>query len=136
MAIYGIGAKYSGTVDVAKDFIKQGRACIGWSLEEGKTLFRVMSQIKVGDIMYIKSKGTRTGLRIKAIGIVESSEIEEVKNLGFGIRVKWLVTELPQKEFGNDKYNVRCNTIYEEYNEEIQQYIVNMIFQQVNKQAL
>lgn len=134
MAIFGLGSYYRGK-DVTKKFIEHGIACIGWDENDAPTLFNVMKTIQVGDIIYLKSYPIRSGLRIKAIGIVNSTKAidEKLKNdFGRGIHVQWLVSDLPVTEFSKDKYNVRRNTLYEEYSEEIQQYVINMIFQHFN----
>ncbi|MBR5433616.1 MAG: hypothetical protein IK117_04195 [Bacteroidales bacterium] len=126
MAVFGLGSNYEGT-DMTEKFVKNKVACIGYEPDETPTLYNVFKSIKVGDIVYLKSKSPNSGLKIKAVGIATSTTLKSYKNLGYGIHVNWIVETLPLKDFKDDKYNVRCNTIYEEYNDEIIQFLVSLI---------
>ena len=130
MAIFGIGAYYRK--DVSSDFLSRGIACIGWSIEDAPTLHNILEQLRVGDIIYMKSNSPKVGLVIKAVGIVTSNKLRGYKNLGKGVKVRWLwsgklkLGKIPEL---NDKYNVRNNSIYEEFNIFIQTRILELFFE-------
>ncbi|HDD44901.1 MAG TPA: hypothetical protein ENG63_08600 [Candidatus Desulfofervidus auxilii] len=131
MAIYGIGADWSGENKV-DEFVRDEKACIGWWIDDAPSLYKILKQMKIGDIIYVKSSPPGR-LIIKAIGFVTNDEPfsydEEAKEHGIYncIKVKWIW--LGEEDLGkiDDKYNVRNNTIYEEFNPEIQTKIVKMI---------
>ena len=126
MAVFGLGSNYEGT-DMTEKFVKNKVACIGYEPDETPTLYNVFKSIKVGDIVYLKSKSPNSGLKIKAVGIATSTTLKSYKNLGYGSGVNRIVDTLPLKELKDDKYNVGCNNIYEEYNDEIIQFLVSLI---------
>lgn len=132
MAIFGIGAFYSS--DVSKYFIDNSMAYVGWSKDEAPSLYEILRIIKLGDIIYIKSAPPGSGLRVKAVGIVVDNETTENKVYGTGIKVKWLWTGPEILINIDDKYNVRNNTLYEEYNKIIQTKILDLIFQNFKRQ--
>lgn len=127
MAIYGIGAYYEGTTDVSEDFIEKELACIGWSESDAPSLYQVLKYIKVGDIVYIKSAPIGLGLKVKGVGIVIDNKFIEDDDLGTGVKVKWLWTGNESLGEISDKYNVRNNTLYEEFNKTIQLKILSLI---------
>ncbi len=130
MAIYGIGSYYEGTTDVSAQFISRGAACVGWDQEAAPALHALLRHVKTGDILYIKSFPPGRKLTVKAIGIVKEDEIRSVPNLGQGIPVKWLWKGPPQSWLltKEERYNVRANTLYEEYSQEIQPRILKLLF--------
>lgn len=127
MAIYGIGATYDNE-DVSQDFIDNNMACIGWSIDDAPSLYEILRGMKIGDIIYIKSAPIGQDIRVKGVGIITNNEIIETPELGSGVTVKWLWSGTEYLSKINDKYNVRNNTLYEEYNKEIQAIIINLIF--------
>jgi len=56
MTVYGIGAYHGDDKDVSKTFLSEEAACIGWSEKEAPALHRILKHIRIGDIIYIKSK--------------------------------------------------------------------------------
>jgi hypothetical protein len=136
MAIYGIGCDYDGNY-VGDQFYQKKVACIGWPLKDNKDyLFGLMDEIKIGDIVVLKSFFQRKGkqvIRIKAIGIVSNNNRVRVKNLGYGVKVQWLKyndENLHEFEFDNDKFDggvQRRTTIYREYNSEICKRIIRLL---------
>lgn len=126
MAIFGIGASYE--YDVSEDFIKNEVACIGWDQADATALYEILRFLKLGDIIYIKSAPIGKGLRVKAIGIVKDNTLQNIPNLGTGVSVKWIWTGHENVGKINDKYNVRNNTLYEEFNREVQQKILDLLF--------
>jgi len=136
MAIYGIGADWSGKSKV-NEFVRDEKACIGWWIDDAPSLYKILRQIKIGDIIYIKSSPPGR-LIIKAIGFViddepfsynEKTEEHGIYNC---IKVKWIWRGKEDLEKINDKYNVRNNTIYEELNPKIQTKIINMILDKIH----
>lgn len=126
MAIYGIGAYYDE--DMTSVFLKKEVACVGWEEDDAPTLHKIMSHIKIGDIVYIKKYPPNEGLTIKAIGIVADDKVTFIKDVGEAcLKVKWIWKG--NELIGNidDKYNVRQNTLYEEYNPTIQKKIVDLL---------
>jgi len=124
MALYGIGAYYKESV--YQDFIDNDCVCIGWKIKTAPSLFSILTTIEVTDLVYIKSY--RHGLCIKAIGIVIDSNLIDFKELGKGVKVKWLwqgKEKIPKSYL--DKYNVYSNTIYKEYNEKIKAKIISLL---------
>jgi len=127
MAVYGIGAYWDGTEDVSEEFIHNGIACIGWDISDAPTLFQVMKFIKNGDIIYIKAAPPGQFI-IKAVGIVINNEIQPRENMGSCIQVNWLWSGNEHLNI-SDKYNVRNNTLYEEFNLEVQTWAIDHIIQ-------
>jgi len=126
MAIFGIGAYYDE--DVTSIFLEKEVACVGWEEENSPTLHRIMAHIKMGDIIYIKKYPPNEGLTIKAIGIVADDKVTFIRDVGEAcLKVKWIWKG--NELLGNidDKYNVRQNTLYEEYNLTIQKKIVDLL---------
>lgn len=131
MATYGFGANYSGT-DMTENFITNGVVCIGWSKREAPTSHIILREIKIGDIVYLKSNQPGGYPTIKAIGVVTSNRVRKYEELGDGIKVKWVVTELNKYMSKCDKrYNIRANTIYEEKDDKLIRYVVKQLLKQV-----
>ena len=78
MAIYGIGAMYDCTYDKKMDFIKNNCVCIGYGLQDAPALHKMLSKVKIGDFIYIKSLTGQSSkaLIIKAVGIVTDDRVE------------------------------------------------------------
>lgn len=130
MAIFGIGATY-GNNDVSQNFIDNNIVCLGWDISEAPALHEILRYLKVGDIIYIKTAPIGKGIRIKAVGIVTDNRLQKIDNLGTGVAVQWIWNGY--KNIGTivDKYNVRNNTIYEEFNKYVQNHVLNLIFQKM-----
>lgn len=133
MAVWGIGAYYKGTdsADKSNDFIKDGCAYIGWDETEASALYRMFDSIKAGDLIYIKSFVPKTKqLNIKAVGIVVNTEKRNSNSLGTGISVRWkqefipITIEITPQIYRNNVFN---NTLFEEFNEEIIQKLVDSL---------
>ena len=116
MSIYGFGASYGGTHDVAPYFLQLGVACSGWELSTAPTattaphdgeapfIEATLRSVRVGDIAFIKSFSPGAGLRIKGVGLVTDSRPHEIDvaagypvgqiwpgetRLGTGVKVRW-----------------------------------------------
>ena len=124
MAIFGIGA-YHNDEDVSGDFIENQVACIGWSIDDAPSLHHMLGTLKIGDLIYIKSAPIGK-LRIKAVGIIINNEIKTVDKLGKGLTVNWTWRGVEKFDI-SDKYNVRNNSLYEEFNSEIQKFVIEKI---------
>ena len=123
MAVWGIGAYYTGETpeDKTQDFIDNECACIGWDKRNAPSLYKMLSSIIPGDIIYIKSFALRNKtLHIKAVGIVSETNVSDLKN---GVKVKWKQNFIGIQPFTitPERYrnNVYGNTLYEEYDPEI-----------------
>jgi hypothetical protein len=139
MAIYGIGAIWDD--DKLSEFIRDGKACVGWWPDDSSALYHILKGVKTGDLIYIKSSPPGS-LYIKAVGMVtddnsysydNNAASSGVKNC---IKVKWMWTGQEVIEIKNtssrdkgDPYvcGVYRLTLYEEHNEIIQQKILSLI---------
>lgn len=128
MAIFGIGATYDNE-DVSQDFINNNVACVGWSIDDAPALHEILRCLKVGDIVYIKTAPIGQGIRVKAVGIVTDNTLQQIEDLGTGVSVRWIWNGYENIGVIDDKYNVRNNTLYEEFNKEVQTFVLNLIFQ-------
>lgn len=126
MAIFGFGATYNNE-DVHEAFVEAGVACVGWTRDEAPPLHNLLRHIKAGDIAYLKSFSPNIGLTIKAVGVVLEGTAQEYGELGWGVTVRW--TWQGEERIGRleDKYPVRTITLYEEYNPEIQQRVIDLL---------
>ena len=129
MAIYGIGATHSH--DVSDKFILNGKACVGWDINDAPALYELLRFIKTGDIIYIKSTPIGQGLRVKAVGIVVDNTIINDPNLGNGVSVNWIWNGHINLGTIKDKYNVRNNTLYEECNKEVQKQVLDLLLSKI-----
>jgi len=101
-------------------FVSGGRA-------DAPALHNMMAHMNVGDIVYIKSHPIDRGLIIKAVGIVIDDEIISTDLGDSCLRMNWIW--VGKKELGRipDKYNVRNNTLYVEYNPTVRKTVVNLL---------
>ena len=143
MGIYGAGSKWDKD-ELKNDFFQNDKFTIGWDEKHAKDLYEAVSQLKVGDIIYLKSVSPAhiRNIKIKGIGIVTKSFIqclqsEEYKNINISdwsslfIKVKWIILDefiltIPEDE--GKLTNIRPATFYEEYLPFVQEQILNKIF--------
>lgn len=144
MAIFGAGSKWK-TDELKKDFFNEEKFIIGWNEANAKDLYEVVSQLKVGDIIYLKGVSPRhiRNIEVKGIGIVTKSFIQCLLSGEYGetdisdwnsffIKVKWLIKDcykiiIPEE---NGKLtNVRPATFYEEYLPYVQKNILDKIIE-------
>ncbi len=144
MAIFGAGSVWKN--EEKENFFQNEHYIIGWDYETADDLYEAVSQLKVGDIIYLKSNrpGSRK-LRIKGIGIVTTSFLQcfinndlkanDIKDWNsFFVNVEWIVKD----EFGIEipaesgrLTNVRAATFYPEYSPYVQQKILKEIFKRI-----
>ncbi len=128
MAVFGLGAFYDGTDDMTDSFVSSSAACIGWPEIDARPLHKALRHIKIGDIIYIKAHPPSVGLIIKAVGIVMDDEIFSDPDLGEAcLRVRWLWRGNDHVGQVGDRYNVRNNTLYEEFNPEISRRVIALL---------
>lgn len=125
MSIFGVGAFYDE--DVSEDFIQDSVICVGWSAKDAPSLHNFLHAMKAGDVVYIKSFTPKCGLTIKAIGLLRSGGVVKHANLGASREVLWLWTGNEKIGKLDDKLNVRSNTLYEEFNPQVQERIITLI---------
>ncbi len=136
MAVWGIGAKFNNSdTDLMPDFLNREIAYVGYNRETASDIFRVLDSIKKGDLIYIKST-YKDILYIKAIGIVKNDNIEAFSAFEnpndnvYGMKVKWLIELSKCEKFPFCKdyhYNVFKNTVYEELNDDVLDFITTQI---------
>lgn len=142
MAIFGAGSKWE-TDELKEYFFKEEKFTIGWNETSAKDLYEAVSQLKVGDIIYLKGVSPRhiRNIEVKGIGIVTKSFIQCLQSGEYGeidisdwnsffIKVKWLMKGsfkiiIPEEE--GKLTNVRPATFYEEYLPYVQKKILNKI---------
>ncbi len=142
MAIFGAGSKWNND-ELKNDFFKDEKFTIGWNEKSAKDLYEAVSQLKVGDIIYLKSVSPRhiRNIEVKGIGIVTKSFIQCLQSNEYGnidisdwssffIKVKWLFQDnfkviIPDEE--GKLTNVRPATFYEEYLPYVQKEILDKI---------
>ncbi len=130
MAIFGIGAYYDE--DVSAEFIQANIVGVGWNVKDAPELHQFMCALKVGDIVYIKAfSPSSPDIIIKAIGIIMNAEIRTAANsndlVACGRNVRWIHNQELRIPKPHEKNNVRANTIYEEFNPEVQRMILQHI---------
>ena len=122
--VYGCGFKY-GSEDMLDEFYEGDVVCIGHSFKEASSLYVLMAEVEVGDIIFLKVSNYKTGLKVHLVGMVTKAPcIQNRYNgdgdlLGTGIEVEWKDTGDRELKLGKgrDKYdNVRHGTFYREIN--------------------
>jgi hypothetical protein len=137
--IYGMGSNYEGSTEMMPEFIRAKAICLGWGTEEAAPLHQLFNHIGVGDIVYLKSYPPAHGLYIKAVGVVISSEIFNIPELGVARKVKWLWVARSQAEYVHlghlqDKYdNIRGGSLYPEYGPKVQNEILLKVGAEANQ---
>lgn len=140
MAIYGIGSCFGASEEKLPEFIETGHAFVGWSKSEAPAIVRSFESIKVGDIIYVKSNSPRSGLYIKAVGIVSGREThkDKINGLGWGRKVRWVwwsklnpnhegLEPIKLGKINDGAGNMRTGTFYEEFGPSIQEKIIDLV---------
>ncbi len=128
---YGIGSMYGSTDDKLPEFLSRNLACIGWPRDEAPAIHQLLGQIAVGDIVFVKSFPPQHGLYIKAVGIVDSSEVYTSRDLGSGRSVQWVwVHNVDPAHLGrlNDHYDqFRAGSLYQELGPQVQAAVIDLL---------
>ncbi|NOZ46429.1 MAG: hypothetical protein GXO79_06565 [Chlorobi bacterium] len=140
MAIFGAGSNWSGK-EIRQELFNNDNYLIGWDVANAEDLYTLISSIKVGDIIYLKSNRPGSlNIRIKGIGIVTRSLMQllfekrtnlEKSRTGFELPVKWLDKVEFKISIPNDTgklTNIRAATLYEEYLPFVQNEILKRLF--------
>jgi hypothetical protein len=129
MAIYAVGANYNGD-DVSDDFIANNIAGPGWGIADAPELHQFVRSLKVGDIVYIKSfSPSSPDIIVKAIGVITDDQVvTNSQVVSAGRNIKWVVKDSFRISKPNEKYNVRLNTMYEEFHPSVQAQILAKLF--------
>ncbi len=128
---------YGGHEDVTDIFVRDNIACIGWSYSDAPALHKMMANMKIGDIVYIKTHTPRQGLTIKVIGIVTDDKVTPVKGAGKAcVKVEWVWRGKEHIGKVQDRYNVRYNTLYEEYTPDVQKKVIDLLLRCLHDQQL
>lgn len=134
MKIWGIGANLGGNIDISNDFANRNIAYLGYKREDAPVFYEMLKEIKLGDVVYIKSLSIGgSNLHIKNVGIVtrELSDIVQyidgdTKNDTLG--VKWLDLQMDLDiEKCDKKYTARSTSIYREYSP----FVINEIMSRI-----
>lgn len=128
MAIFGIDAAYDEE-DLSQDFIKANLVGVGHGLDDAPELYQFMRTLKVGDVVYIKSvPRSNSDISVKGIGVIIDDK--EVKNriVSCGRNVQWVDTQRFRIPKPKETYNVRKNSLYEEFHPEVQRIILKHLY--------
>ncbi|MDR1419473.1 MAG: hypothetical protein LBI86_03785 [Treponema sp.] len=128
MALYGFGSDIEG--DVTNDFIQQNIAGIGWSKNDAPDLHQLVRSLKAGDIVYLKKAAFNTDIYVKAVGIITDDTIlgnTACPVIQIGRNVRWISDcNFTISKPGNEKNNVRSNSVYEEFHPDVQKKILGV----------
>ena len=123
-AMWGFGFYFGKNRNSKRNFISENYVTVNYSEEDAPEFIEMMKEIKVGDIVYLKSWGIRNNkLHICAVGIV-TSEMNTENNR---ISVNWLLDDINVEIFPNKRYRQRVASIYKEYNNDIKKLIFNLL---------
>lgn len=146
MAIYGAGSVWAEG-EVMENFFAKNNFVLGWGYDDAEDLYGLISSVKVGDIIYLKSKSPKSPrMTVKAIGIVSKSlvhylianekkaeeRLADGGNLAIG--VKWIVKtpfELDIEEKYGKLTTIRPSSFYEEFLPSVQRAIIDHLTNQL-----
>lgn len=134
MSVYGMGSMFSSTDEQLKNFVKDGFACIGWRCEDKPELYEILNDIKIGDIIYIKSLyHASKAMKVKAVGIVTSELKRQNTHQGYEnceneIGVKWLNSSINKYIIiYDDRLKERKGSLFAETNKDYIKEIISFI---------
>ncbi len=154
MAIYGAGSVWAEG-EVMEKFFAENNFVLGWGYDDAEDLYGIISSVKNGDIIYLKSKSPKSSkMSVKAIGIVtkslvhyliadgakaeelpdktETARLADRGNLAIG--VKWIVKtpfELDIDESCGKLTTIRPSSFYEEFLPSVQRAIIDHLTNQL-----
>ena len=154
MAIYGAGSVWTEG-EVMENFFANDNFVLGWGYDDAEDLYGLISSVKNGDIIYLKSKSPKSSkMTVKAIGIVskslvhyliaketeaaeladetEATRLADGGNLAIG--VKW-IDKTPFELDIEEKYGklttIRPSSFYEEFLPSVQRVIIDHLTNQL-----
>jgi len=140
MAIFGAGSNWGGR-EIRQELFNNDNYLIGWDVANSEDLYTLISSVKVGDIIYLKSNRPGSfNIRIKGIGIVTRSLMQllfkkrmnlKESRTDFELPVKWLNKVEFEISIPHDTgklTNIRAATLYEEYLPFVQDQILKRLF--------
>jgi len=144
MAIFGAGSKWEND-EMSQDFFRNENFVIGWNINDAEDLYSLISTIKIGDIIYLKSNQPGSlNLKIKGVGIVKNSFLgvlfQNEENLSlrkhsFELPVEWIC----KAEFNivipiniGKLTHIRSGTLYEEYLPYVQREVLTKMFSKLS----
>lgn len=144
MAIFGAGSNWGGD-EIREQLFNNNNYLIGWDVINAEDLYTLISTIKVGDIIYLKSNRPGSlNIRVKGIGFVTQSLIQALfKNevdlansrANFELPVEWIFRDefiISIPEDTGKLTNIRAATLYEEFLPFVQSEILNLILSRIN----
>ncbi|WP_268124600.1 hypothetical protein [Roseivirga pacifica] len=144
MAIYGAGSNWGGK-EIRQTLFDNNNYLIGWDIANAEDLYTLISSIRVGDIIYLKSNRPGSlNLRIKGIGFVTHSLMQSLFETETDLSSRRTNFELPVNWVYRNEYtisippdtgkltNIRAATLYEEYMPFVQDNILKTIFGMIN----
>lgn len=140
MAVWGIGAYNPSTYEDYSDrFIENKCAYIGYLPQKAKTIYQMVKYIKPGDLIFIKTVATKNKqMIIKAVGIVLDNDIQTLYDkstetrMGEAFPVLWkakMKDDMEENRFdmSKDHLNTYTTTIFEEYNTDVINYVIQKL---------
>lgn len=128
MAIYGVGTRINNR-QVRDQLVNRGLIGTGWSRGDAADLHEVFRSIQTGDIVFLKSCSFASDIRIYAIGLVTDNQILTSYHdplIEIGRRVRWYsLRHFRLARPADTKFNVRGNTIYQEFHPVITSQIIS-----------
>lgn len=133
MAIWGMGSCFEERKEQINNFIKGEFVCLGWRREQKPEYFKMLENIKLGDIIYIKSFFIPTEpMTVKAICVVTETMKNSNSHSGYEqcdnqIGVKWLSTNLDKKITINSMIKERKSSIFRETDSAIAKDVLSLL---------
>lgn len=133
MAVWGIGSCFEERKEQLDNFINGEFVCLGWRREEKPEYFKMLEEIKLGDIIYVKSYFIPTEpMTVKAICVVTETLRNSNSHNGYEqcdneIGVKWLSTNLNKKIPIDSMFKERKSSIFKESNSAIIRDILSLL---------
>lgn len=127
MAIFAFGAQY-GRKCMVQSFFANKVVGTGWNDEDDIAGHTMIKSMKTGDIVYLKRASPGSAITVLGIGIIIDNNFRSEKDLiELGRNVLWLSTDQFTIDCPVEKLNVRYNTVFEEFNPDVQLKIIEKL---------
>jgi hypothetical protein len=126
MALFGVGSSYDGR-ELLDEFLALGAACVGWTEAAAPPLHGLLRALKAGDLVYVKSFDSGTGLTLKAVGVVRRGEVRDYGRTGKGVPVRWAWQGEHRLGKPDDKWPVRSAALYEEFHPAVHAAVIDLV---------